>query len=154
MATIVYDKAKHHYQGDWPKGLRTKQAFVHTGLFLAWVVDRDLHSQRLQSDHAEHIARAKDRTLKGPDLLDIIGGSLTDDDLSAEGNRFAQFYFDFDKGAFLDDYEKVLGQGLPSLYHVKNTWKNYDKLKECIDRRFAAWKRRKGPARRPKSSRS
>ena len=35
MATIVYDKAKYHYEGDWPKGLRTKQAFVHTGLFLA-----------------------------------------------------------------------------------------------------------------------
>jgi len=31
----VYDKAKWHYEGDYPKGLQRKQAFVYTGLFLA-----------------------------------------------------------------------------------------------------------------------
>jgi len=31
---IVYDKAKWHYGGDYPKDLPIEQAFVHTGMFL------------------------------------------------------------------------------------------------------------------------
>src|SRR5262245_20687641 len=32
----VYDKAKYHYDGDYPKGLPRPQAFVHTGMLIGW----------------------------------------------------------------------------------------------------------------------
>jgi hypothetical protein len=32
--SIVYDKAKYHYQGDFPNDISIDQSFVHTGMFL------------------------------------------------------------------------------------------------------------------------
>jgi hypothetical protein len=40
---MVFDKAKWHYQGDFPADLEPDQAFVHTGLFLGWVIDAGLY---------------------------------------------------------------------------------------------------------------
>ena len=52
--------------------------------------------------------------------------------------------FPFDRGLFLADYEEVLGKGLPSLYHVEDTWENYERLRERIDSRYAAWRAKDG----------
>jgi len=38
---IVYDKAKYHLDGVFP----AEQSFIHTGMFLGWVLDRDLYSE-------------------------------------------------------------------------------------------------------------
>ena len=42
--TIIYDKAKYHYEGDFPQELPMEQAFVHTGMFLSWIIDNNLFS--------------------------------------------------------------------------------------------------------------
>lgn len=148
VVTVVYDKAKWHYEGDWPKGLRTRQAFVHTGMFLAWIVERDLLSAEIARDYASEVAALKAGRMKGAELLERIGGSLTNDDLTEEGNQFAKAYFDFERGKYLDDYERVLADGLPSLYHVSNTYKNYRTLRATIDERYAKWKARQGASKR------
>jgi len=41
--------------------------------------------------------------------------------------------------SYLADYERTLGTGLPSLYHVAPTWENYAKLEPVIDRRYQGW---------------
>jgi len=41
--------------------------------------------------------------------------------------------------SFLADYERTLGTGLPSLYHVAPTWENYTKLEPVIDQRYQEW---------------
>ena len=66
-----------------------------------------------------------------------------------EGNAFSSFYFDFAQGQFLADYEELLGGGLPSLYHVQDTWGHYDKLKKRIDQRYERWKKRSALKRGP-----
>lgn len=43
--TIIYDKAKYHYEGDFPQELPMEQAFVHTGMFLGWVIDNNLFKE-------------------------------------------------------------------------------------------------------------
>ena len=43
-STSVYDKAKWHFQGDFPKELDDHQAYVHTGIFLGWFIDHDFVS--------------------------------------------------------------------------------------------------------------
>ena len=63
--------------------------------------------------------------------------------LSEEGNAFTRDYFDFEHGAYSSDYQETLGANLPSLYHVQDTWENYDKLRAVIDRRYADWRRRR-----------
>ena len=38
----VYDKAEFHYDGDFPEDLEDYQGFVHTGMFVAWLIEHDM----------------------------------------------------------------------------------------------------------------
>ena len=138
---VVYDKAKYHYDGDYPKDLPDNQAFVHTGLYLGWIIDRDLYSAEFQEESADLIAWFKAREVTGPEVYESWDGCLIDDMLSAEGNAFSQHYFDFDRGQYLADYEELLRGSLPTLYHVANTWENYDRLRVRLDQRYDDWRR-------------
>ena len=50
------------------------------------------------------------------------------------------YFNDFAKGQYLKDYEATLGNGLESLYHVKDSWENFDLLKPVLDRRLGDWR--------------
>ena len=138
---IVYDKAKYHYGGDYPEELPIEQAFVHTGMFLGWVIDHNLFSEEFAEETGDLIAAFKSRRVTGREIYEHWDGALVDDMLSDRGNEFARYYYNFDKGDFLNDYDEVLGADLPSLYHVEDTWENYEKMKERIDQRYKDWER-------------
>ena len=38
----VYDKAKYHSGGNFPEELDQFQSFVHTGMYVGWLIDNDL----------------------------------------------------------------------------------------------------------------
>jgi hypothetical protein len=143
----TYDKAKWHYEGDYPKSLNWKQAFVHTGMFVGW-----LHDHGMVTD--EFLAmgsvgrRFKQRQITGAQVYEIWGGCLLSDQLTEQGNEFAHFYY---KGKFGDDYQALLVGSLPSFYHVKDTWQNYETIKRRIDERYAAWKKKRGSRKRKRS---
>jgi hypothetical protein len=141
---IVFDKAKWHYGGDFPDDLDEEQAYVHTGLYLGWIIDNKLYSEEFADDFEEEIRKFKDRKMTGPEVYQSADGVFMDDMLNDEGLEFTQSYFDFEKGAFLKEYEKLLGAKLPTMYHVKDSWENYDLLKPTIDKRFAEWRRKNG----------
>jgi hypothetical protein len=137
----VYDKAKWHYGGDFPEDLEAFQGYIHTGLFLGWMIDNGLVSEQFKTDLSAEIDRFKQQRLTGPQLFQkCCGGVLMLDDLSATGNRFAMAYFEFNTGQYLKDYEITLGKGLPTIYHVADNWENYNKLKHVIDSRFEEWR--------------
>ncbi|MDM5319251.1 hypothetical protein RGT17_02390 [Bacillus altitudinis] len=46
---IVYDKAKYHYDGEFPKDLSIEQAFVHTGMFLGWIIDKKILMEKFKN---------------------------------------------------------------------------------------------------------
>ena len=140
--SYVYDKAKYHYGGKYPKGLAKTQAFVHTGMFLGWVIDHDLYSGFFKEESQRLISGFKNRQITGPQVYKEWDGTLTDEMLNEEGNAFAQHYFDFEKGRYIYDYEELLGKGLPSIYHVEDSWQNYEKLKKHIDAIYDQWKRK------------
>lgn len=141
----VYDKAKWHYDGDFPKGLPKKQAFVHTGLFVGWLIRRNMISRDFTDQFTrEFRAVAKDfklRKITGPEAYKIWGGCLDSDMLTVEGNEFARKYYD--GSSFANDYWKLLVRDLPSFYHVQNTWTNYELLKRQIDVRYERWKKKR-----------
>lgn len=134
--SYCYDKAKYHFDGDFPKDLPLAQAYVHTGLFLGWLIDHNLCSDFFVQEAKEDIEQFKKRQLTGPQIYEHWDGCLISEMLSEQGNRFAAAYFDFEHGQFLADYEKLFCSQLPSLYHVKDTWENYDKLAALIDQRY------------------
>ncbi|ARV96491.1 hypothetical protein ORM80_06185 [Bacillus cereus] len=140
--TIVYDKAKYHYEGDFPQELPMEQAFVHTGMFLGWIIDNHLFSDEFLEETEEEINKFKLRKMTGTQVYMFWDGVLSDDMLNDEGNQFAIDYFDFEKGLYLDDYDDVFLE-CDTLYQVQDTWGNYFKLKEVIDTRYKEWKKLK-----------
>jgi hypothetical protein len=139
---IVYDKAEYHYGGDYPEDLTGEQAFVHTGMYLGWIIDHDLYSEEFASECPDLIKQFKAGQITGARVYEWWDGCLSDDMLNEEGNAFSQFYFDFEQGQFLADYDELLAGDLPSLYHVEDSQENYDKLKARINQRYEAWKKR------------
>lgn len=140
---LVFDKAKWHYEGEFPEDLDEMQGFVHTGMFVGWIVDTGLYGEEFADDFKSEIRKFKARKLTGSGIYASADGVFDEEMLNAEGLAFTKAYFDFDKGQYLKDYEKLLSGKLPSMYHVQDTWENYDLLKTQIDNRFAAWKKKR-----------
>ena len=141
---MIYDKATWHYEGDWPAGLHPRQAFVHTGLYLAWLITRGLvqDSAFPGLDGATARAQLLAREVTGPTLFDRwFDGVLLDAFLTEEGDAFTQDYFDLDAGQYLEDYQAVLADELDSLYAVEDSWTNFDLLAMRLDERLAEWRR-------------
>lgn len=138
---VVYDKASWHTGGNWPVGLEERQAGVHSGLLLGWMIDRGLVSEQFSADFSELVDAFRARRKNGPEVYALAGDVLASDMLSDVGNAFARDYVDFERGSFLSDYEALLASDLPSVYHVADTWENYEKLRARLDARFAEWSR-------------
>jgi hypothetical protein len=137
----VYDKAEYHDDEVVPKGLPRKQAFVHTGMFVGWLIEHDM----IAKDFLEKTQGFKERKITGAQVYKAWDGCLIDYMLTDEGNAFAKYYYngeDGQGGLYFDDYEAALVGDLPSLYHVKDTWENYDVIKKKIDQRYEAWEKR------------
>lgn len=141
--TFVYDKAKYHYDADnFPADLDESQGFVHTGMFLGWIVDHDLYDTVWFGPEMEsYLTAFKGRQLSGPKFFEACDGVLLDEMLNDEGNAFAHYYFEFGRGKYLSDYARLFAQGLPTIYHVADTWENYERLKKRVDKRYRKWKR-------------
>lgn len=137
----VYDKAKWHFSGDFPAGLPQFQAFVHTGMYVGWLIDSNLISEEFAQENQQQVEAFRQQKITGAQLFEVCcDGVLLVADLNETGNRFSLSYFLFATGEFVNDYEHTLAHGLPSQYHVADTRENYLKLKPVLDKRFLAWK--------------
>jgi hypothetical protein len=140
---IVYDKAKWHHEGDYPKGLPEENAFTHTGMFLAWLADRGLLSPAFVEDFQEELQQLNERRITPGRFFQIVDGVLASDMLNDDGNTFSGAYYTLENKYF-DDYQDILVLTLPSVYHVADTWENCEKLKATIDRRYNEWRQSNG----------
>lgn len=133
---MKYDDASWHYGGRFPKGLPKKNGGTHIGMFLTWIIERGLVSAEHVANSARELARVRARRMTGTAFLfAMCDEKLTDQDLSAEGNRFTRKYFD---DAYIDDYLRTFGvKDDGSVYTVEDTWPNYDRLRPAIDRAYA-----------------
>ncbi len=139
---MKYDDASWHYGGDFPKDLPDAAGATHTGMFVAWALLSGLGGEIHVSEFPGDLEKLRSRSVTpGQFFLEACDGKFTDEDLNDEGNAFAQAYFEFDGGAYVGDYDRVLVGGLPSQYHVADTWENFDKLLPVLDKRLAEWRR-------------
>ena len=137
----IYDKAKYHFGGDFPKELDDFQGYVHTGMFLTWLIDNDLLDNEFFEDSQDEIDEVKQRKRTGSQFYESqMDGVFSIEEVSELGNRFALDYFDFDTGEYLNDYEITLANELPTLFHVEDNWDNYEAIRKVIDKRFSDWK--------------
>ena len=136
-----YDDASWHSGGDFPVDLTPEAGATHIGMFLAWAWLRGLAGELHAIDFPDDVELARSRAVSPRQLAtQCCDGKLTDEDFNELGNGFAKHYLDLESGVFFADYEAALGATLPSLYHVEDTWANFDRLRPVIDERFESWR--------------
>ena len=140
---MSYDRADFDYSTEdepLPKG----HAGTHIGMFLAWTVQNGLESDFHRQQSAELLARLRRREITGRQFFEAACRErFSERDLNDEGNAFAQHYYVDEagkRGAYFADYKRVLAAGLPSFWHVADSWDNYEKIAPVISRRFQDWK--------------
>jgi hypothetical protein len=137
MANI--DRADWHYGGNYPPELPPENAGTHIGMYLAWIILRGLGSKELVLHAADTYNWVRSREVTGRDLLFTkLDEKFFDELLSPEGEAFTHSYYE--TNGYANDYDRVLGADLPTLYHVRDTWENFDKLAPVLDERLAAWR--------------
>ena len=143
---MKYDDASWHYGGDFPRNLPNKAGATHIGLFVAWCQLNDLGSNLHNDDLSEELEKLNQRQVTpGTWFIAACDEKFTDEDLTEQGNQFADFYYyDEDTSNYIDDYLDILGENFESLYEVPDSWESYDKLAPIIDNRFEEWKSTNG----------
>lgn len=135
---MAYDQSGWHSDGDFPEDLPAENGGTHIGMFLAWSLLHDLAGELHLDDGPGALEALRSRTCTcGEFLFDHCDGKFYEDDLSEVGNAFAEAYY---AGQYADDYNDTLAAELPTIYHVEDTWENFDKLAPVLDRRFEEWK--------------
>jgi len=140
---MKYDDASWHYGGNFPKDLPPKAGATHTGMFVSWCILNGLGGELHFEEPTTLLEQLRARTITPADyFIEACDEKFKDEDLTDEGNAFAAAYFDFKKGEYLNDYERTLAKNVPSVYHVEDTWVNFDLLAPLIHQRYAAWKKK------------
>jgi hypothetical protein len=141
---MSYDRADWHYGGNFPAGLPQENGGTHIGMFLAWAILNGLVGQEHHEDFPEALAAVRARTMTGREFLfKNCDGKFWEVDLNEEGNAFARAYYKKAPGQrfdYLTDYADIFGDGAPTLYHVSDTWENYDRIAELLTRRLEKWR--------------
>ncbi len=135
----IYDNAKNHFLGNFPKQLPIEQAYVHIGMYLGWVIDHELYSPYFAEEAETQIFRFKNRQISCTILSEIWDGYLGYELFSEEGNLFTYYYYG--GGVYRKDYQTLLAPDLPSIYHVQDDWDSYDTMAQQISKRFEEWKK-------------
>jgi hypothetical protein len=137
-----YDNAKAHFLGNFPDSLPIEQAYIHIGIYLGWAIERKLYSEYFEEEASNQIFRFRRREISCTILSEIWDGYLGHEFFERQGNLFTYYYYG--GGLYRRDYEEILVKDLPSLYHVQDSWENYERMKARIDLRFGDWKKLAG----------
>jgi len=137
MANI--DRADWHYGGNYPASLPPENGGTHIGMYLGWIIQRNLGSAELSSLGGDTYQQVLKREATGRDLLfRELDEKFFDSLLGKAGREFTAAYYSTNE--YVTDYDRILGGDLESLYEVDDTWENFDRIAPVIDERFAAWK--------------
>jgi hypothetical protein len=143
LTFMAYDRADYDYSTE-PDPLPKGHAATHIGIFLAWAALHGLINEFHEQHSAEALKKLRRREITGRQFFEAVGKEqFGEKDLNVEGNAFAEHYYrneSGDRGAYFADYKKVLADGLPSFWHVADTWKNYERMERVIGGRFEEWK--------------
>lgn len=149
-----YDDASWHYGGDFPEGIPEKNSATHSGMFVNWCINNNLHSDELKENCKNEIESLKKREITGADfVINTLDGKFSEYDLNDLGNAFAKDYYvdetDFTDqfSSFATDYINIFDSlaeesdfEYETFYHIEDTYENYDLMKQIIDHRFLEWK--------------
>ena len=111
----VYDKAAQHFlTGGFPESLPIEQAHVHIGMYMGWIIDKELYSEFFEEESDTQIYRFKRREISPALLSGTWNGYLASELFTEAGNMFTYYYYG--GGLYKKDYQKILASTLPSIF--------------------------------------
>jgi hypothetical protein len=133
---MKYDDYSWHIEGDFPAKTPEENGATHIGMFLGWAIFRnktmpDLISNR-QAEKAFNDVKNRKITPRNF-LIKYGGGVILSDYFTNEMNEFVQAYYE---KYYFDDYEIIFSN---NSYKVANTWDNFDRAMEMLDKRYKEW---------------
>ena len=137
ISTYSHQVMEQFYAGH-ANTLPLEKRYVHIGMYLGWIIEKVLYSDNFANEASTEIFRFKRREISCTILGEIWSGFLAFETLNLQGSNFTLFYYT--SGLYHREYEEVLGSGFPSIYHVEDTWSNYEKLKTRINARYEEWR--------------
>jgi len=144
---MAHDRIDWHSGADnFPPGLPEEAGGTHIGMYLAWAITRGLEGQFHREESPVALEEVRQRRMTGREfLVRQCDTKFWEEDLSDLGNEFTRAYYGAETHpAYFEDYEECLSANLPSLYHVADTWENFDIIAARIDERFDKWRRNRG----------
>lgn len=134
----VYDLAKNHFLGDFPSSLPIEKAYLHIGIYMGWVIENGLFSEYFEDEASTEIYRFSRREIGCIILAEIWNGALSHELFNDQTNLFTFYYYA--GGIFKKDYTEVLVRSHKTIYHVEDTWENFDKISKRMSERYNEWK--------------
>ena len=144
--TTMYDRAKWHYDGQFPSGRPISQAYVHIGMYLTWIALRGMADDTFFGrtwTGRDRLGPVKYRKRTACFLRDWLDEALADDMLTDEGAAFSDRYYSGSPG-YLGDWEATFGAAANE-YSVSDTWETYERIAPLLDSRYEAWVGEVGP---------
>lgn len=148
---MKYDDASWHYGGNFPTDLPPEAGMTHIAIFVVWAILNGVAGEIHNPGELEVDLKIKERSITPTEwFISACDEKFTDEDLSEEGNSFAQSYYAdgtgllAQSGSYLADYQQAF-PGLKQLYEVPPTWASYDRVAPLISKRFKEWRARKAP---------
>lgn len=118
---------------------------THIGMFVAWALLSNLGGDIHINEFPDNLQKLRQRQITPAQFFRAsCDEKFWDEDLNDEGNEFTALYYEMGGGLYIEDYSSTFDEDLPSLYHVEDTWENFDKLKPVIDARYIEWKKTRG----------
>ncbi len=140
---VIVDEIDRHMKAKvFSIGLTRTAAAIPMGFYLGWAVHRGLISDKLRVEHAVEVAACHNRLLTGPQVIARIAGALHSSFLSEEVASFTVRYYS-KAGRFFTDYAHAFKRDVAvarSLYAVKDSWENQQKMIKILDARLSAWR--------------
>ena len=107
---------------------------------MAWAISRKLVAERDDDNYVDWLERVLKREITGRDfLLRWCDGKLLSDDLNADGNAFAEHFYE---DSYMEYYSKLFklewAETADEFCSVEDTWSNFDKLAPVLDKCFQA----------------
>lgn len=136
---MAYDRMDWHYGAqDFPAELDNSAGGTHIGMYLAWAIQHDLAGELHVKDSQESINKVKNREMTGTEfLVKECDEKFWEEDLNEQAQKFTQYYYESNK--YYGDYEAAIGDDYPTLYHIPDTWENFDKVSLVLSEKYEKW---------------
>jgi len=149
---MAIDRMDVYYgANDYPKDLPPENGGTHIGMYLAWAFSQGMAGDINLELSAEALEKLKRREITGRDFfINECDEKFCEEDLNEEGMAFTLDYY-FSKSAFAEQFGEYIQDycnlfnttqtfEYPSIFHVENTWQNFDRLKPILDKRLQQWR--------------